>query len=63
MKADGQTTKTAAWPVDAEALPTIEYLNTLNTKAKWDRFWEAAYERSQLHAFIHLNNVIYGETE
>ncbi len=63
MKADKQPTKTAAWPVEADGLPAIDYLNTLNTKAKWDRFWKAADERSQLQAFIHLNNVIYGEPE
>jgi len=35
-------------PVDEEGLPTIDYLNTLNTKAKWERFWKVANERSQL---------------
>jgi hypothetical protein len=63
MKADKQTSKTAAWPVDAEGLPTLDYLNTLNTKAKWDRFWKAADQRSQLRAFIHLTNVMYGEPD
>jgi len=31
-----------------KGLPTIDYLNTLNTKAKWERFWKVANERSQL---------------
>jgi len=61
MRADMQAHKMPAWPVDPEGLPTIDFLNTLNTKAKWDRFWKAADERSQLHGFIHLTNVMYGE--
>jgi hypothetical protein len=40
--------RNAPWPVDEEGLPTIDYLNTLNTKAKWERFWKVANERSQL---------------
>jgi hypothetical protein len=57
----GQMPKPAPWPVDEDSLPTKDFLNTLNTKAKWDNFVTIADERSQLHGFIHWTNVAYGE--
>jgi hypothetical protein len=51
------------WPVDDDGLPTGDYLDTLTTKAKWERFLEVANERSQLHGLIHLTNLSYGEPE
>jgi hypothetical protein len=49
------------WPVDEDGLPTVEYLNTLATREKWDHFWDVADDRSGLHGFIHLTNRILGE--
>jgi hypothetical protein len=51
----------AAWPVDKDGLPTKDYLNTLDTKEKWENFMKTADEKSQLHGFIHWNNLAYGE--
>jgi hypothetical protein len=51
----------APWPVDEDGLPTKDYLNTLDTKEKWDNFMKTADGRSQLHGFIHWNNIAYGE--
>jgi hypothetical protein len=53
----------APWPVDKVGLPTKDYLNTLDTKEKWENFMKTADEKSQLHRFIHWNNLAYGEPE
>ena len=53
----------AAWPIDEEGLPTVDFLDTLTTKQDWERFFEVADERSRLHGLIHLTNLAYGEPE
>lgn len=55
--------KQTPWPVDKEGLPTVEYLNSLDSKAKWERFWESADERSGLQGLIYLTDLAYGEPE
>jgi hypothetical protein len=54
-------TPSAPCPVDEDGLPTKDYLNTFDTKEKWDNFMKMADERSQLHGFIHWSNLAYGE--
>jgi hypothetical protein len=48
---------------DADGLPTKAFLDSLDTKEKWEHFLDTADERSALHGFIYLNNLVYGEPE